>query len=654
MGILNKKKYALYNYQQSSDGVAEAPQSIPLNKDKILIGNSESCDIKFSSDNSVSFIHAIIFIHEEKIFIQDLSSLNGVFINNLQIASHEKVLIELHDQITIGHQNLLLDEAPKPKSPSENNFLFTDKNVKRIQSKSNEDEIENSILPPIEDFDIIDGEYCNIRFSSVQKIVLENNPLLTSYRFQTESYIEIEENDIDLFEDREFNESEIEDVITPTHENKIISNDYKLEVSIFVMGVLVEYTLIDPKNTNDTYFLSSKKSKKNKIYCEELNIDKDIQIFTLSDNKIIPVGEVNEDITLNNISDKELHILGAHNVQIIFNLTNAPSRIGLSPYLGLDKATKKQAIKVFSTFFVFLLIMLITPTTQIKEQEEELLSIVFQPAPVEAPQASEQQQTSPTPSPVQEDTGVREQELPTPEQALAEAPPEPQQSQPEPEPQVAQVDPAPSVEPTPEPVVEESTPQEQTFALNTNSRMQRLSNRSQNTPREVQNRSRQLASTQATSVSDSQSVDAPQRGVGRIGSDRSGRASASSGARGLASREGFASSYIEPKTVVLGSMDPELLRKILREHLPHFRHCYQQELDRQNENLAGVLDLNFRILGTGSIDNVKIEVSNAEFSRQGTHCMSNVLRMIEFPKPKGGGIVDVRQPLNFSSETRKI
>jgi hypothetical protein len=42
------------------------------------------------------------------------------------------------------------------------------------------------------------------------------------------------------------------------------------------------------------------------------------------------------------------------------------------------------------------------------------------------------------------------------------------------------------------------------------------------------------------------------------------------------------------------------------------------------------------------------------FSNQGHECMSLVLSRIEFPKPKGGGLVDVVQPLNFLSEQQKI
>ncbi len=118
-------------------------------------------------------------------------------------------------------------------------------------------------------------------------------------------------------------------------------------------------------------------------------------------------------------------------------------------------------------------------------------------------------------------------------------------------------------------------------------------------------------------------------------------------------KKGFANSYIEPKTVILGSMDPELLRKILQEYIPQFQHCYQQELARKSD-VKGVIDLNFTIGADGRVAVSDIRAKDARFSGKGIGCMDNVLRIIAFPSPKGGGKVDVRQPLNFFAETEKI
>jgi hypothetical protein len=138
------------------------------------------------------------------------------------------------------------------------------------------------------------------------------------------------------------------------------------------------------------------------------------------------------------------------------------------------------------------------------------------------------------------------------------------------------------------------------------------------------------------------------------GSDKKGTGSASYGSRGLATKSGFDSSYLEPKTVVLGSMDPELLRKILREYIPQFRHCYQKELIGHSDKIKGIIDLNFTISAAGKVSKYNIKVKDAQFSQKGIGCMGEVLSLIDFPKPKGGGLVDVRQPLNFFAETEKI
>jgi hypothetical protein len=73
-----------------------------------------------------------------------------------------------------------------------------------------------------------------------------------------------------------------------------------------------------------------------------------------------------------------------------------------------------------------------------------------------------------------------------------------------------------------------------------------------------------------------------------------------------------------------------------------------------SKDIKGVIDLDFQISPDGRVSRADIKAKDARFSNKGTNCMANVLRIIEFPKPKGGGVVDVRQPLNFFAETEKI
>jgi hypothetical protein len=139
-----------------------------------------------------------------------------------------------------------------------------------------------------------------------------------------------------------------------------------------------------------------------------------------------------------------------------------------------------------------------------------------------------------------------------------------------------------------------------------------------------------------------------------LGKDIAGNYDRSVTTKGLSNKKGFDTSYVQPQTVVLGSIDPELLRKILGEYLSQFKFCYQQELQENSDKIKGIIDLNFRIEGDGKVSKVNIKSSQTIFSSKGIGCMTNILRMIDFPKPKGGGLVDVRQPLNFSAESTKI
>lgn len=143
-------------------------------------------------------------------------------------------------------------------------------------------------------------------------------------------------------------------------------------------------------------------------------------------------------------------------------------------------------------------------------------------------------------------------------------------------------------------------------------------------------------------------------GSGLGGKDAVGNYDRSTTTKGLANKKGIDTAFVQADTVVLGSIDPEILRKILGEYLAQFKFCYQQELQEQSEKIKGIVDLNFRIEGDGKVSKVNIKSAQTKFSDHGISCMSNILKMIDFPKPKGGGLVDVRQPLNFFSESTKI
>ncbi len=141
---------------------------------------------------------------------------------------------------------------------------------------------------------------------------------------------------------------------------------------------------------------------------------------------------------------------------------------------------------------------------------------------------------------------------------------------------------------------------------------------------------------------------------GKLGSptgSRDGVQGISSGAEGLTNgTKTFYQAGIPSDTTVLGSMDPDLIRKILRDHIPQFRYCYQKELDKSTKQIEGLVQMVFTIGASGSVS--KASVQSPKVPNAVKSCVRNVLLGIQFPKPLGGGKVEVKQPIDFHKKTR--
>ena len=144
------------------------------------------------------------------------------------------------------------------------------------------------------------------------------------------------------------------------------------------------------------------------------------------------------------------------------------------------------------------------------------------------------------------------------------------------------------------------------------------------------------------------------KAVGSIGGSVSGQANGAYSAGGLGDKKGYYATLSRKRTVVMGSMDPELVRRLLREHLSQFRYCYQKEIINNKAANSMTADLKFTITPSGGVANVSMANNNRNFSKQGVRCIHSVLNLIDFPRPKGGGRVDIQQPLNFTFSKRNI
>lgn len=134
--------------------------------------------------------------------------------------------------------------------------------------------------------------------------------------------------------------------------------------------------------------------------------------------------------------------------------------------------------------------------------------------------------------------------------------------------------------------------------------------------------------------------------VGSLSGAASGKLDSTKGTQGLVDKKSIYTAGLPFKTVILGGMDPDVIRRILEDHIPQFRYCYQKELDRLNQAFSGVVRLNFIIGSSGHVTKAGVDaVSPLPPEVKG--CVVNVLRGIKFPEPQGGGVVEVNQPFNF-------
>jgi TonB family protein len=109
---------------------------------------------------------------------------------------------------------------------------------------------------------------------------------------------------------------------------------------------------------------------------------------------------------------------------------------------------------------------------------------------------------------------------------------------------------------------------------------------------------------------------------------------------------GRPSDVIPGQANVAGSLDKEIIRRVIRRHINDVKACYERELAGQPD-LGGRIEVEFTIGGTGQVVASTLADSTMG-NRQVEACVVKAVREWEFPKPLGGGIVVVKYPFNFT------
>ena len=582
-----------------------------LTKRKLLVGSFESADVSIN-DPHISHYHAMMIVEDGVISVIDLQSDNGVWVNGQRV---QRAQLGDGDRLRFGPVEFLMEEILSEADRIED----VDQDVIRLE----EEDIGSLLpgLPPKEGLVVIDDEYCDITFDESGFEAVDISALLAS-AVDAKNFVDVVEED----------DSDEDDLVVPV-------DDQSIEVMVLSNGVILgtEYLRMHHKQ----YFLAGKNTK-------------DSVLFPILDagQKIPFAKQVGTGLEFLDIpgfektTDKAVTSWTYRTLQVVAREVETPPHLRIASLISKDKAFWSDSAKIFGTVMGLMLLLLLVDTS-IKPPEEKQIAIIYRKA-VKSEDVTKTK-TAENPNKVDKDDGVKQKEYEKKEVKTAKA--AAQNPQPKQQPASAPEQAAAAAQPK---VAEK--PKMKAYEFKMNSAMSSFMN-SKSPSVDTSSNSRSLASTTNVKSANTNSknlLKAQASGaVGSLGDSMNGAFNRDSGAKGLAAKGGIDTTYAAPKTVVMGSMDPELLRKILAEYLPQFRHCYQQELQRQ-EDVEGVLDMNFRINGNGKVGKINIKAKDSRFSGGGVDCMASVLKLIDFPKPKGGGVVDVRQPLNFFSERAKI
>lgn len=135
-------------------------------------------------------------------------------------------------------------------------------------------------------------------------------------------------------------------------------------------------------------------------------------------------------------------------------------------------------------------------------------------------------------------------------------------------------------------------------------------------------------------------------GMGRVGTGK-GAAGEGTGIVGSQLHVSIRTDAPE-EAVVMGSIDRDAIAAAIYAHKDEFRLCYEREINAEHPTLSGQIGTSFVIGASGRVSQAGIESSSLK-NPNAERCVITVLKRIEFPLPRGGGVVEVHFPFKFSA-----
>jgi pSer/pThr/pTyr-binding forkhead associated (FHA) protein/outer membrane biosynthesis protein TonB len=596
-------------------------KSFPISKKRILIGSTEACDILISH-SSVSTIHAVLEKKKGQIKIYDMDSENGTIVNGKRV---NVATVGVGDLIVFGDYGVKLDVCSSVPP------VF---NI--------EDNLE--IPGPLE---VAAPPVFSKRISKQEN----NAPGKGSY--------DVEEYPLSKLKNAEFSRYIFEDA--DEVKNILHFDNYQEAVEFIILKkeeiISIEYRALEK---NPIFFKGSGSSRDS---VEFAYLGKDQKIMAINSGEGVCDLVTLEGFNLTSISDNDLgegqtitalekdaiYCLKHDDIRIFVRRTLAPPLVLTESFLKNDPLLWKYLGAVIGCVLLFLFVVGIfeVDKEELEKKNPQRLASILYKKPVLSTSVAKtknkskkiiQKSKSAKPSSKKQKTVVKKkskanvvqkrtkQRQAPPKKAVAKRPkPSPVKSK-------GKVDTYKSVDFS----SSISSLQSRGGVQNTKFTKTDVSDSYEKVSGKVSPGAAKLADV----VGDSES---------KI-SDSAGDLSSSGSLNEFSEGKSVAVAGIPSRTVVLGGMDPDTIRKILMDHLPQFRFCYQKELDRSKNEFSGRVELNFIIGASGHV--TKAGVLNASVPGKVRACVVNVLKGIPFPEPRGGGVVEVTQPMNFYSNVR--
>lgn len=96
---------------------------------------------------------------------------------------------------------------------------------------------------------------------------------------------------------------------------------------------------------------------------------------------------------------------------------------------------------------------------------------------------------------------------------------------------------------------------------------------------------------------------------------------------------------IEEEVIVVGGLDPDVIKRIIRRNLGDINYCYERRLNAR-PNLSGVYESEFYISANGSVQRAGASRETLGDARL-NNCINSSIKTWKFPKPVGGTVVKV-------------